>query len=117
MKKGPSLLFVLLFFLASLCVSALPCFAGMQRGFITGLYVRASDGLVYFFMSGTPTDRPSCARALNYWIIRDENSNAGKQQLAQMLAAYASGRTLVVYGADTCTRWPDGEDVEAIKLE
>jgi hypothetical protein len=115
-KKTPMVLAQLLLF-TSLCVSAVPCFAGMQQGFITSLFIRASDGLVYFYLNGTPKERPSCAKALKYWMIQDENSTAGKQQLAQLLTAYASGKTLIVYGTNTCTRWPDGEDVDIIVIE
>ena len=103
--------------LASLCVSVIPCLAGTQQGFVTYLYVRASDGLVYFYLSGTPKDRPACAQNTTYWMIRDENSTAGKQQLAQLLTAYASGSTLTIYGADKCIRWPDGEDVDNLRLQ
>ena len=106
-----------LLLLTSLCVSAVPCFAGSQKGVITQLLVRASDGVVYFFLSGTPKDRPSCAQVWTYWMIKDENSTAGKQQLVQLLTAYALGTPVAVFGTNTCTRWGDGEDVEYIVLE
>lgn len=109
------LLSLLILLSVSLCLSPVPSVAGTQQGFVTSVLVRASDGLVYFFVSGTPSNRPSCATGA-YWMIRDETSVAGKQQLAQLLTAYAAGTTIVVYGTNTCTRWPNGEDVEVIQM-
>ena len=87
--------------------------AGTQTGQVTMVMVRASDGLVWFNMNGKATGHPSCA-FYNYWMIKNENSNAGKQQLTQLLTARASGQAITVTGSGTCTRWPDGEDVGEI---
>ena len=84
--------------------------ASQQSGQATSLIVRASDGVIYFFLSGNSAGRPSCASKA-YWIIKDEKSNAGRQQLALLLAARATGATITVTGSSTCTRWGDGEDV------
>ena len=89
--------------------------AGSQVGSIVDLWVRASDGLIYFSLSGGRTP-PPCAAAHGYWMIRDENSNVGKQQYAMLLAAKLSGKTVAVLGLGTCTRWPDGEDVDEIRI-
>lgn len=91
--------------------------AGWQEGQITKILVRQSDGLHYFFMSGTATNRPACAAGHTYWILKDENSIAGKSQLSMLLTAYASGKTVSVSGTDACTRWGDGEDVNVIQLK
>jgi hypothetical protein len=64
-------------------------------------------------MLGTATGRPSCA-TVPYWIIKDENSNAGKKLFALLLLAKATGQTITVTGSGTCTRWFDGEDVDVI---
>lgn len=88
-----------------------PAFAGNATGQVTQIIVRASDGLVYFFLSGTPVDRPSCANNEMYWIIKDENSETGKRQLALLMEAQAAGREISVLGFGTCSRWHDGEDV------
>lgn len=117
MKKRTPVVLTRLLVLTSLCMSVVPCFAGSQRGVITHLLVWASDGVVYFYLSGTPKDRPSCAQAWHYWMIKDENSTAGKQQLMQLLTAYALGTPITVYGTNTCIRWADGEDVDTIVLE
>ncbi|MEX2963363.1 hypothetical protein [Microbulbifer sp. TYP-18] len=90
--------------------------AGTQTGQISGVTVRASDGLHYFTMHGTTTDKPACATN-TYWIIKDENSTAGKSQLSVVLTAYASGKTVAVTGSGECTRWGDGEDVNTILLQ
>lgn len=89
--------------------------AGTQSGKVTKVFIRASDGLVYFFVEGTGTGKPACASA-GYWIIKDENSSAGKRQLAALLTARASGEAVTISGMNTCTRWHDGEDVEEILL-
>jgi hypothetical protein len=66
-------------------------------------------------MDGVASGKPTCAKN-PYWMIRDENSNAGKQQLATLLAAQATGKTVTVNGMGTCQRWLDGEDVNDVVL-
>jgi hypothetical protein len=90
--------------------------AGEQQGRITAIVVRDSDGLIYFNLTGTPSGKPVCA-TYGYWIIRNENSETGKRQYALLLAAAASGKEMRVVGANTCTRWHDGEDVNFIVLD
>ena len=88
--------------------------AGSQGGQVVELSVCSSDGLVYFKVSGgTRANSPSCATA-NYWVIQNENSEAGKKQLALLLAARISGQNITVLGENSCTRWADGEDVKEI---
>lgn len=90
--------------------------AGSQSGTVGYVIVRASDGLVYFTLKGgTLNDRPDCA-TIAYWMIKDENSNAGKQQYSMILAAHAAGKTVSVRGMNTCNRWSDGEDVNTIQI-
>lgn len=98
--------------MATLAVAS--AFAGQQTGQVTQVIVRASDGLVHFYMNGTATAKPACA-ANPYWVIKDENSAIGKRQLAMLLMARESGKQVIVGGANTCTRWADGEDVEYIR--
>ncbi len=64
---------------------------------------------------GEKIDSPACA-TISYWMIRDENSNSGKQQLSMLLAAHAAQRSISVHGMNTCNRWGDGEDVDYIRL-
>ena len=92
-------------------------YGGSQTGVVTSLDIRASDGLAYFHLSGTASGRPTCAASSVYWMIKAENSLAGKQQLAMLLTALASGKTITVTGANTCSRWSDGEDVETLRIQ
>ena len=66
-------------------------FGGQQTGQVTQVTTRASDGLIYFDMSGSHGGRPACA-TYSYWMIKDENSAAGKRQLAVLLTARATGK-------------------------
>jgi hypothetical protein len=91
-------------------------YAGSQTGTVNYIIVRASDGLVYFLLKGGALDsQPACATH-GYWMIKDENSNAGKQQYSMILAAHASGKTVKVTGMNSCSRWGDGEDVNSIQI-
>ncbi|MGF6115887.1 hypothetical protein ABIE30_002960 [Janthinobacterium lividum] len=92
-----------------------PAFAGTQSGTVTGLAARNTDGLLYFYLSGAATGKPGCATA-TYWVIKDENSNAGKRLLAILLSAKMTGQAINVVGTGNCTRWVDGEDVETITI-
>lgn len=87
--------------------------AGSQTGIITAIHVRTSDDLIYVVLDGPISNRPACA-TINYWMIKNENSTTGKQQLAQLLAARASGQKITLTGLNTCTRWPDGEDIDEV---
>ena len=99
------------------CACALPlvAYAGTVTGTVDILIVRQSDGLTYVYMNGTPSGKPACATKA-YWIIQDENSEAGKKLYALLLAAKASNSEIKIGGAGTCTRWPDGEDIAWIQL-
>lgn len=91
-------------------------YAGVQEGTINVLYVRASDGLVWVELTGAATDKPACAKGHSYWMVKDENSAAGKKQLAMLLLAQATGKKIVISGSGACTRWSDGEDIETVGL-
>lgn len=80
------------------------------------LIVRDGDGLIYFEVSGARSAKPACAATGNYFMIRDENSATGKRTYALLLSALLTGRTVRVWGADTCARWGNGEDVHAVQL-
>ncbi|MDH0867079.1 hypothetical protein [Mitsuaria sp. GD03876] len=96
-------------------LTASSAFAGSQSGRIKTVTLRASDGLVYFVLDGPRVERPGCNTG-DYWMIKDENSPAGKRQLALLLAARTSQQPISVVGTGTCTRWPDGEDVNEIYM-
>lgn len=99
-----------------LLVTSVNVSAGFQSGTVNYIIVRASDGLVYFTLKGgSMSGRPPCA-SIGYWMIKDENSNAGRLQYSMLLSAHASGKTVRVTGMNTCTRWGDGEDVNSIRI-
>lgn len=92
-------------------------YAATETGYIDYIIVRDSDGLVYFGLKESQLEgqKPACA-SKSYWMIRDENSATGQQQLSVLLSAQMAGKKITVYGYDQCTRWGDGEDVNAIRL-
>lgn len=100
---------VILIFLSSFS------YAGSQIGEIQYVIVRASDGLIYFRLSGSKSGAPGFATS-GEWMIRDESSNVGKQQYAMLLAAQLAGKSVTVSGFNTCVRWGDGEDVNEIRI-
>lgn len=100
-------------FVAAMVIAPLS-FAGSQLGRITSLVFRASDGLVYFYLEGSPSARPACAQSQVYWVIRDEKSEAGKRQIAMLLTARALNAPIHVNGTNACERWSDGESVDSI---
>src|SRR5689334_1514031 len=94
---------------ALVAVSASTAFAGgVVTGKVLQIVVRASDGLTYAIISGTPTGKPACATG-NYWMVMSETSDVGHRQYALLLAAQATGAQITIWGSGTCTRWGDGE--------
>lgn len=72
--------------------------------------------MVYFTLKeGALNDRPDYAK-IAYWMIKDENSNVGKQQYSMTLAAHATGKTVTVKGMNTCGYWADGENVNTVQI-
>lgn len=95
--------------------TTVPATAGTVTGTILWVIARSTDGLTYAAINGTASGKPACATQ-GYWIITDENSEAGKKQYAMLLLAQASGATVTVEGNNTCTRWSDAEDIQYIEL-
>jgi hypothetical protein len=104
-----------IYMLVLICVSVHATAAGQQTGMADTLYARASDGLhLVILKNGTEkTNSPSCATK-DYWLIKDENSVAGKSQFSQLLAAKMAGKTVRIFGLNTCDRWGDGEDINVV---
>jgi hypothetical protein len=90
--------------------------AGEQTGLVKTIDVRQSDGLIYVILDGTHTNKPACAANQEYWIIKNENSSTGAKQYAALLLAYSLKRSIMIRGENTCTRWPDGEDINEVAL-
>ena len=86
-----------------------------QIGTIDRVHVRTTDGMIYFYAEGDRTPRPACATQPN-WVLASEAAPGTKQQLALLMLAQSTGRTVFVWGTGTCTRWPDGEDVREIAV-
>ncbi len=89
--------------------------AGTVTGTIDRLYVRDSDGLTYVIINAVATGQPACATNA-YWMIKDETSESGKKQFSMLLAAKLAGATVQIHGANTCTRWADGEDINNLEI-
>lgn len=89
--------------------------ASEQSGRVTDLVVRASDGLVLMYLQGARTAKPACATQ-DYWLVKAENTTAGKQQHATLLAAKLIGKNVRVVGGNQCTRWGDGEDIDSLYI-
>lgn len=97
--------------------NALGVQAGHQVGVVSNLSIRSPSGLIYFYLNGAAkTSSPICA-TYTYWVIYDENSSVGKEQLALILSAQAQNRPLDVTGTNTCIREGAGEDVGTIQIQ
>ena len=91
-------------------------YASSYSGKISSIIVRDSDGLVYINIEGVRVGNiPACSK-YNYMMIKNENSATGKRQLAQLLMAQATNKTVVITGHETCTRWEDGEDINYVDI-
>ena len=102
--------------LASWCAVAIsPAIAGTQTGFVDTVYVRDSDGVIVVGITGNASGHPVCAQQ-TYWVIPNETTDSGKRLFSMLLAAQLSFRLVNIVGKNTCSRWPDGEDIDAIGL-
>lgn len=111
MKKiSIALLFMINFLIASIT------FASNYTGKVGRIHVREEDGLVWVSINGERTGEiPKCATHW-YMVIKNENGAAGKRQLAMLMLAKASDKTVLVEGANTCNRWGDGEDISMVSI-
>jgi hypothetical protein len=100
---------------AVLCVGVTQALASEVTGKLTYVIVRDADGLIWVAVDGPRTARPACAQ-FDYFMIQDENSASGKRTYAALLAAKVAGKTVHIWGAHSCTRWPDGEDIHAVQV-
>lgn len=90
--------------------------ASEVEGTVKYIKVRASDGLHWIEINGTATPRPACASNFRYYAIRQEQTDAGKAQLAMLMSAFLARRKVYLRGAHSCVRWGDAEDIEAVEL-
>lgn len=90
--------------------------ASTYTGKVSTISVRDEDGLVWITIQGERTsNRPTCATNW-YMVIKNENSSAGKRQLAMLVMAKATNKIVVIDGAGTCNRWRDGEDISTVSI-
>jgi hypothetical protein len=105
--------------LTGLCtVATAPAIAGTDTGFVEDISVRDSDGLIVvnlLFELPRPFNHPACA-VRPYWIIPDEASDSGKRLFKILLAAHVAGHRVTIRGKNTCSRVPDGEDIEDVNV-
>lgn len=94
-------------------MSATPAMGSSATGKISTLRTRATDGLQIVTIQGTHTGSPACA-TYDYFMIRDEKSDAGKAQFAMLMAAFLSDKAVTIDGSGSCQRWGDGEDIAAV---
>lgn len=107
---------ILLPFLSLFSLSAVN--ASTYIGKVSSINIREADGLVWVDIIGSRSnDVPNCAQARNYMMIKNENSATGKRQLALLMMAQASNKTVRIDGMNTCTRWGDGEDVGTVQIQ
>jgi hypothetical protein len=99
-----------------LSLVAVNAMAGGIVGTVAVVLTRASDGLTYTVINGTASGQPACATH-SYFMIMNETSAVGVRQYAMLLAAQASGLSVAITGNNTCTRWGDGEDINAISIQ
>lgn len=89
-----------------------------QTGRIQNIFSRSyadGQGLVYVVLDGQRVSAPPCATG-PYWMIADEKSEAGKREIAILMAARLNDTQVTIVGRQTCTKWVDGEDIHEIIL-
>jgi hypothetical protein len=84
-----------------------------QEGTIFQLRVRSTDGLVYVYMTGVRAHSPACASE-PFWVIQNEASVVGRQQMALLSMALAAGKKVTIFGTGTCGRWPTAENIAEV---
>lgn len=101
----------------TLTVSAVAV-AGQQVGQITSLRVTSkaigSPNPTHFSLSGAASGQPGCV-SLAYWTF-DADTPTGKNFLATLLTAQATGRSVAVYGTNNCDLRSGMEGVIEIDL-
>lgn len=96
--------------------------AGEQGGVVTEIRV-SSPGIAnptHVLLSSTTTDtqrksRPTCATQ-DWWQINTDTT-VGKNILATLLAAQASGKSVTIWGNGSCTLRTDMEDIVQVGVK
>ncbi len=96
-------------------LSPLFCGAGVAgAGNIVGPYFMQTDALLVS-TDAPQSGAPACATVASRWAI-DGTTPAGKIQVAAVLAAFAMGKKIAVWGAGTCSVWGDTETVNFLQV-
>ncbi len=96
---------------AALTFIATPASASSQGpGSVSYVHVM-SNGIVMFLMTGTRGAVPTCATPQPTRWAFNGTTAAGQAKLSVLLTAYASGKSITVYGTGTC---PDYSDTETL---
>lgn len=70
-----------------------------------------AGGVLLFHTTGARTAVPACGASLPARFAVDATTPAGKAQMAGLLTAYTSGKTVVIFGTGNCGVWGDTETV------
>jgi hypothetical protein len=83
-------------------------------GQISNLIV-VENGTVLFNQSGSRTTPPGCQASTTpkRWAFNG-TTPAGQAMLSLLLRAYATSKTVLIFGTGTCTAWSDTENVYRI---
>lgn len=93
--------------------------ASNQTAVVDYVQAHSSNGLTYFNLAGLKTNEAgdvNCGGS-NIWIIKDPDSDIGKQLYSMILAAASANKTVTVKGSGLCPNGLqiDGEYVESIR--
>jgi hypothetical protein len=95
--------------------------AGQCTGTVTQLWTNPTDG-IYFALSGSTFDSPAgCAQTffngVRHYVIKDETSEMGRDQVALLYSAAANGTHVELIGTGDCTRNSKNEDVLTLYIQ
>lgn len=110
-----------LLLVSSLLLPAPPAAAGEQTGTVRmdhGQWASGanSPGYTFFVLDGSgKANAPSCNTYISRWVINNAWP-AARMQLAILLTAISSGKTVTVRGSGDCAQYPDSETAIDIRL-
>ncbi|MDH0863146.1 hypothetical protein [Mitsuaria sp. GD03876] len=69
------------------------------------------NGAVIFYVEGSRNSPPACATESRRFALNGATPQ-GKTQLSGLLLAYSQGKTVNVYGTNSCSVWGDTETLD-----
>ena len=106
-------LFILLTFFL-MCFPLISVAGSAAPGPLSDVYVM-SNGKAIIYTTGSRSSPPACATQVPRFAI-DATTPTGKAQLATLLTAFASGKTVEFSGTGTCGNWGDTESVDYLRV-